>query len=299
MSRSNIGALIGLAAIAGCVIASPASADTLARSDGSEIVYHVSPQGTGRRGVLLVLQGSGCDPVIDREWLVSEPPILAPNHTYLAIEKYGVIPGVATSSYVENCSPDYWARNTLQQRVVDALQVIAHLRSEEWWNRELIVYGGSEGGAVAAMLAPLVPETKAVVIISSGIGVSIADLIKSAVPPPVAERIPDIVAEAKANPTGNKRFGGASYRWWADAADIVPARALLEADSPVLLIHGARDPFAPVSTARATRDLFASHGKTNLTYWEYEGFDHHLKDARGRDHRPEVLRRAADWLTAK
>ena len=290
---------VALAAAVGCMVADPAYAHTLDRSNGSEIVYHLGPGGTTKRGALLVLQGSGCEPVIEREWLRPETAILAPDHTYVAIEKYGVIPNSSTSSYVDGCSPDYWERNTLQQRVFDALQVIAHLRSSEWWNRELVIYGGSEGGAVAALLSPLVPETKAVVIVSSGIGVSVADLIKSAVPPPVAAKIPGIVVDARANPTGSKRFGGESYRWWADAADIVPARALLETTAPVLLIHGARDQFAPVSTARATRDLFASRGKANLTYWEYEDFDHHLKDVRGLEHWTEVLRRAADWLAAK
>lgn len=224
--------------------------------------------------------------------------MLAPEAAILSIEKFGVTPGVFATP-VDGCSVDYWRRNTLQQRVFDALQVIAFLRRAPWWNGKLIIYGGSEGGAIAAMLAPLVPETRAVIIYSSGIGLPVSDLISSAVPPKVAAKIPKIIAAAKANPTGDKRFGGASYRWWADAADVIPAKALLRATVPVLLVQGTHDRFSPVLAARTTRDLFATHGQRNLTYWEFEGLDHSMKDDSGGDHQPSVLQSMADWLRSQ
>lgn len=279
--------------------AASASAETatLQRADGSAIVYHIGglrPQ-VGQ-GVLVLLQGSGCEPVADDAKVLSTAPLLAPGRAVLTIEKYGVTPGNRPADEIEGCSPVYWSKNTLQQRVLDAVQVIARLRHERRWNGDLLIFGGSEGGAVAAMLAPLVPETRAVVIRSSGIGVPVGELIKAAVPPSIAAQVGAVLAEAKTNPTGEKRFGGASYRWWADAADLVPARALLQTDIPVLLIQGSRDQFAPVETARATRDLFAAAGKQNLTYREYESYDHFMKDANGTDHRAAVLQTAADWL---
>jgi alpha-beta hydrolase superfamily lysophospholipase len=261
------------------------------------MVYHLGAVEPGsRQGILLMLQGSGCDPVIERDWLQSDPPLLAPARMVVAIEKYGVSPGMPEAELDEGCSQEYWQRNTLQQRVVDAVQLIAHLRKDEHWNGELIIYGGSEGGAVAALLAPLVPETRAVIIESAGIGVSVGELIRSSVPPAVAAQIPSILALAKANPTGIHRFGGASYRWWADAMDVTPALALLQTDAPILLIHGARDSLAPVSTARATRDLFARARRTNLTYAEYPDYDHEMADSSGTDHRLEVLTAAGSWL---
>jgi alpha-beta hydrolase superfamily lysophospholipase len=71
---------------------------------------------------------------------------------------------------------------------------------------------------------------------------------------------------------------------------------LLQTTAPVLLIHGTRDQSAPAATARAARDLVAAGGKRNLTYREYEGFDHFMKDAAGLDHRERVLRDAGTWL---
>ena len=275
--------------------AAPAGAETFAieRADGSAIVYHVDAPRGGRRPLLLLLQGSGCEPARGDAGLAATAPLLAPGHAVLTIEKYGV---GTEGPGVDRCPDAYWNGNTLTQRVLDAVQVIARLRRERWWNRELVIFGGSEGGAVAAMTAPLVPETRALVIRSSGIGVPVGELIRAAVPPPVAAELPSMLAAARANPTGAVRWGGASYRWWADAADMVPARMLLQTEVPVLLIHGTRDQFAPVATARATRDLFAAAGARNLTYREYAGYDHFMTDPAGVSHREQVLRDAAAWL---
>ncbi len=286
-------------AILAFAVARPGLAESLPRADSSNILYHLDNIGDGTpRSLLLTLQGSGCEPVADRPWLKTEPPIVAPGSAVLSIEKYGVSSGRPIVDSIDGCPPAFWRRDTLQQRVADAIQVIASLRGSSWWNGTLIVMGGSEGGAVAAMLAPLVPETRAVVIVSSGIGVSVADLIRSAVPPPVAAQLNSVLAEAKANPTSEKRFAGASYHWWAEAADVTPAAMLLQTDVPILLIHGARDQFAPVATARATRDLISAAGRRNLTYWEYAEYDHFMKDAAGVDHMPEVLEKVHAWIAA-
>ncbi|MEP2987351.1 MAG: hypothetical protein ABJN65_12090 [Parasphingorhabdus sp.] len=279
-------------------VISPLSAETLERADGTRIAFHLlNRTDESTQGIVLMLQGSGCEPVTEREWLLTEPSVIAPGRVTLAIEKYGVgESGDGKEALQDDCPAAYWQRNTLSQRVLDAMQVIAHLRNQRWWNGELVIHGGSEGGAVAAMLGPLVPETRAIIIVSSGIGVPVWELIQSAVPPAVAAQIPNIVSEATKNPTPNLRFGGESYRWWADAAYVVPARMLLQTDVPVLLIHGTRDQFAPIDSARATNELFLGSGKTNLTYIELKGYDHFMVDQAGVDHKTDVVVRMAAWL---
>ncbi|HEX9932125.1 MAG TPA: prolyl oligopeptidase family serine peptidase [Allosphingosinicella sp.] len=276
--------------------AQAAGTATVARVGGSRIVYHLSRRSPGRRQpILAVFHGSGCEPVAQNPRIPSIGPLLAPRHAMLTIEKYGV-PAPADAQTVEDCSADYWRRNTLGQRVLDALQVIAALRRERWWDGNIVLFGGSEGGAVAAMLAPLVPETGAVIVYSSGIGVPVGELVRMAIPPHVAAEAERVYAEARARPVGDLRWGGASYAWWADAADVLPARSLLQTPAPVLLIHGTRDESAPVATARATRDLLARSRRTDFTYREYEGYSHFMVDAGGVDRRPQVLAEAGAWL---
>src|SRR5687768_13403595 len=83
------------------------------RPDGTTIEFRVARPVGGRRPMLLMLQGSGCESV-DRNprlpWMAAR---LAPFHAVVTIEKYGVARGADG----ETCSPDYWRRNTLQQRV--------------------------------------------------------------------------------------------------------------------------------------------------------------------------------------
>lgn len=271
--------------------AAPAATFAVERPDGSRITYHIERQ-RERGPVLLMLQGSGCDSVALNErirWMAAR---LAPRHALLTIEKYGVAPGSDGAS----CTPEHMRGNTLSRRVLDALQIVARLRQERWWNRELILFGGSEGGAVAAMLAPLVPETKAVLIWSSGIGLPLGAMILSALPPPVRAEAARVFAEARADPSPERQWGGASYPWWADAIDLVPARGLAQTRAPVLLIHGTRDQSAPVASARAARDLVLAARKADFTYREYEGYDHFMVDSEGVDHRAEVVAAAASWL---
>ncbi|HWT14032.1 MAG TPA: prolyl oligopeptidase family serine peptidase [Allosphingosinicella sp.] len=262
------------------------------RTDGSTIHYYLERRPRGRQPLLLMLQGSGCDSVTRNARLGWTAGLLAPRSAVLTIDKYGVAPG----DEGEHCSPEFRRGNTLRQRVLDALQVVAALRRERWWDGELILFGGSEGGAVAAMLGPLVPETRAVIIWSSGIGLPIGDMIRQALPPPMQAEAERIFAEARANPTGERQWAGASYRWWADAIDLVPARSLAQTPAPVLLIHGTRDDSAVIASARAARDLVVASGKTDFVYREYEGYDHFMVDPAGVDRRAEVAAAAASWL---
>ena len=282
----------GVACLA-LALATPAPTATLARANGSQIAYHVDRGGRqGRQPLLLMLHGSGCDSVALNDRIPWMAQRMAPRHALLTVEKYGVAPGADG----DTCTDDYWRGNTLHRRVLDALQVVAALRRSRWWNGELVLFGGSEGGAVAAMLAPLVPETRAVVIWSSGIGLPVGEMIRSVLPPEARAEAGRVFAEARANPAADRIWGGASYRWWSDAIDLVPARALAQTRAPVLLIHGTSDQWAPVAAARAARDLVQAAGKADFTYREYDGYDHFMVDAGGVDHRAEVIAAAADWL---
>jgi alpha-beta hydrolase superfamily lysophospholipase len=239
-----------------------------------------------------MLQGSGCESVALNERIPWMAARLAPSHALLTIEKYGVLPHTDG----ETCSADHLRGNTLSQRVLDLLQVVSALRAETWWNGELVLFGGSEGGAVAAMAAPLLAETRAVIVWSSGIGLPVGEMIRSVLPPQMAEEAANVFAEARRNPTGERQWGGTSYRWWADAVDLVPARALSRTRVPILLIHGTRDQSAPIASARAARDLVRAADAPDFTYREYEGYDHFMVDAAGVDHRAEVVAEAAAWL---
>lgn len=285
--------LLGLAVPAA---SEPLDRRTVARPDGSSIAYWLEPGDDRPAEAVLVMQGTGCEPVMTKPNLMHTGALIRPDARTLLIDKSGIGGTDPAATIVEGCPQEYWDRYTLSQRVEDCLRVIADLRRQPWWDGRIILFGGSEGGAVAALLAPLVPEATAVVVLSSGTGVPIGDLIRAAVPPPVAAQADTIFAAARATPTGNQRWAGASYRWWADAVDQVPARSLAQTSVPVLIVHGARDQSSRVATARAGRDLLNAAGKANVTYREFATYDHFMRDADGGEHMDGVLHDVARWI---
>jgi pimeloyl-ACP methyl ester carboxylesterase len=284
---------LALAALGAPALAAGRTTHMIERADGSLIAWHLENRtGRARQPVIIMLQGSGCESVVTNERLRWAAPRLAPGHALVTIEKYGVAPGDDGSA----CGADFHRGNSLTRRTMDVAAVAAALRSLGWWKRELVLFGGSEGGAVAAMAAPLVPETVAAIVWSSGIGLPVGEMIRQALPPQMAQEAPTVFAAARANPTGERQWAGMSHAWWADALDLVPARALAQTPAPVLIVHGTRDQSAPVASARAAADLVRASGKARFEYWEFEGYDHFMVDESGTDRRPGVVERIAAWL---
>jgi len=276
----------------------PAHADdagpAILRPDGSGIVYRLeSPQDAdGPRGLLLVAQGSGCDPAtLPGRFAHSER--IAPGFTRLVIEKYGVDPSQPASGEDE-CPQAFYARDTLDQRVLDAARVISALRGAPWWNGELIVFGGSEGGAVAAMLAGIVPETGAVAVLSSGLGFTVAETVLAAVPPPARENIAARFQAARENASINEYFGGHSHQWWANALDKRPVNSMVSLDIPILVVQGGRDVNAPPQSARSAVAALREAGRC-VRYDEYPELDHFMRDADGENHTVRVYDAMAQW----
>ena len=265
------------------------------RPDGSHLSYFLTPSTAQHQDAILVLQGTGCAPVETNANLTLAASTIDPAARGVLVEKYGVS-DPAAGPFSEGCSEAFWQNETLHQRVMDALQVVAELRRKSWWSRRLVIFGGSEGGAVAALVAPLVRETAAVIIFSSGTGTPIRDLIEASSPPGSHLSLNETFAAAKADPTWTHKAGGLTYRWLAEAADIVPARSLALSPAPVLLIHGVQDRSSPVSTARAGEAVLLASGKVNVTYHEYPDFDHGMLDAHGVSHMREAFSDAGAWL---
>lgn len=266
----------------------------LMRPDASPIVYRIDgiEPGGSPQGLIFLAQGSGCDPVtVDNRFALSET--LAPGFARLSIEKYGVNP--AHDLAEDECSEEFYARDTIDQRVLDAARVIAGLRGSDWWNGDLVLFGGSEGGAVVSMLAPIVPETDAVVVFSSGLGFTVEEGVLQAVPPPVRPRAEASFVEARQTGRIDERFSGHSHHWWANALDKRPSNALTGTTVPVLVVQGTMDRSAVVESAREGVARLEASGVC-VTYDEREGLDHFMRDAQGADHRAEVYSDIALWI---
>lgn len=272
------------------------------RADGSQIEWHMTGRdGSAKQGVLMLSQGSGCGPAATNpnmpKWRA-----LAPGFVSVLVEKYGVSasdPALkdAGVGQMDDCPEAHVKHHRLQGRADDFAAVVSELRGEPWWSGELVIMGGSEGGGVMALLAPMLPDADAVVVFSSGLGKPLSEMILDGMLPPVRAKVAPMFEAIRTNPDDGPTFSGLSAHYYAAFFDKVLALDLMKSDAPILLIQGETDISAPAAAGRATRDIFAAAGRRNLTYWEYAGLDHYMTDAAGVNHVDEVIARAAEWVS--
>ena len=142
-------------------------------------VYIKHPEGVeeGEKVSLLILmQGSGCG-TAQRAFAWGEKANTKGKKkvAVLVAEKVGVHAGDTGKDF----SDEYHQHNTLPLRVFDYSQILLRLRNTAtWWDQELYILGGSEGGALAAIIAGFAPETKKVAIFISGGGLTLVEMQK-------------------------------------------------------------------------------------------------------------------------
>lgn len=266
----------------------------LQRPDGSNIQYSLNQaEGTGTHGIAVLLQGSGCHPV-GKNQNIATIAALFTNFTTLIVEKYGVEMYGPLPDGDLDCPEDFYAQHTVSQRVVDYVRVIVHLRDQPWWDGTIVLFGGSEGGNVAAILGARV-EADAAILLSTGGGMTFGEAILQTVPEEGWASVNAAFAHARENSQSAEVWAGSSYRYWADALDRRVADNMLEARTAFLLIQGGSDVSSPVSSARITSDLFAENGRCNLTYWEFAGYNHAMVDSQGKSHMGDVVDSAIQW----
>ena len=175
--------------------------------------------------------------------------------------------------------------------------MLQYLRSRGLWDGRLILFGGSEGGAVVSILSHELKEADAVVVFSTATGLTMAEFFPMVVPPPVANQMAKVFEQVRTSPDSQGVIGGNSLMWWADILDRRLSDDLLKSDIPVLIVHGQNDRHAPVEAARATLDIFKDAGEADrLTYWELPHRNHQMVDEQGNSHLSEVLSDVALWI---
>ena len=201
------------------------------------------------------------------------------------VEKPGVDP---EADYPSVCTEEFLKYYSMQQRVEDHLRVLQHLNaSAEWWNGELLVWGWSDGGDIAAQLTAYYPNIDRAVIGAAGGGLTMAEHFKDfwvcseeragdkreACIAQMDERFQEIFD----NPTWTKTWSGDdnSYKVWASRLHSRLSNILRDNRTPILLVQGAEDfDSTPAESSRQlVRDLEAA-GNEAFTYWEVPKMKH-------------------------
>lgn len=272
-------------------------------------VYYNKPTTGTKLPLLIFCQGSGYDSNTDGFLGIMRQ--FEKKAVGLAIEKQGVNYGdkgdTLTEVYKEN--------NAVYNRLYDYLRTFQYLRENaSWWNGNVYIIGGSEGGLLAGMLACYYPNTKALALFSFGGGLNFGEAwpISSGLQKK-AEGASDIVVEKKINsvkdslnyirknPTYLKSYDGDdnTYAWWASIIDLRLENALLDLKVPIFLAQGTEDMMAPPVSAQKLHEDFVKNGKKNLYYKEYKGYNHEYKDDKNISHLVDVVTEAIQWILDK
>lgn len=266
----------------------PARVATLLRADGSLITWYVDRPSAKSYPLVAILQGSECLPVAPK-YVELRAALVAHGIGVLRIEKRGLTAETAT------CPDEYLRENTIPNRILDCLEVIAALRQKpDGWNGRLVIVGGSEGGLVGALLAPLVPEARALVMLVSGpdsleeiVPWSIAPQLRAQGTPEakIASQLLEVreqFARMTADPSPYKEWfsdGKSSrntWKWWASAARLRPQVALERLDIPVLILQGDDDPITPLRSIQQLDARMRELGKTRFAWRRYPRTQHDL-----------------------
>ena len=305
---------ISLVLIAGIVFGHDARAldfefESLSRADGSALSYAMDRRDLAEpSGLLVLMQGSGCELAIANSVFLKFAAI-APEHAVLVVEKYGVTQETTRQGgTTTKCDATFQTNNTVDQRLVDYDQVISHVLAQEAWADNLVLAGVSEGGLIVAEAAAMLPETDAVIMISSS-PMPFGDVYKhnirssaknETMPANVARQLlfgaDDLFTEMIADPDPDKSWGGQSYYWWASILPKRPLAALMQVDAPILVVHGDRDIYADWYESRKAVRAFRDAGKCNLKYVEFEGLDHRLSNSMGQSQIRRVVDKIREWL---
>jgi pimeloyl-ACP methyl ester carboxylesterase len=311
MSRRNLSAVLCCSLLLVATSSAAALLEqtlTTSRVDGSELELEITrPETSTKIPLVLLIDGSGCASPHDefRTYRRSIGSKVNREIATLEVAKPGVEPGTAWGS---KCTETFSRYYSIDQRVLDHLRGIEYLRKHaKWWNRDIYLFGWSDGGMIGAHVAAYTPEVKRAVLGGTGGGISMAKQFEDHIMC-AADRTDDrdkCIAglrqqfqEIRDHPSPLKTWSGEdnSYRTWATRLDAMEYHILKDLEIPILIAHGALDrDGTPVESARELMRLLRKDGQKNVEYWEIPSMSHAIGNVEP-VRREKLLTAMFSWL---
>ncbi|WP_440959502.1 alpha/beta hydrolase family protein [Oceanicaulis sp. LC35] len=283
---------------------------TIQTVDERDLHFYLDHPDDGERvPLLLLVDGSSCVGQLrpNMRYDYRPGPERPARYARLMVEKPGVAP---EASYGSECTEGFLRHYTIDNRVLDHLRVLQHLRATaDWWNGELLVWGWSDGGDIASQLVAYYPQVTRAVLGAMGGGYTMAEHFEDFWACP-EERVSGeereaCIADLRAqfermedNPTWRETWSGHDNSWavWPTRLNSRLVHLLEDNTMPILIVHGEKDRNGtPVESARALVDALDASGNTAFEYWEIPCMGHgwgNLPEAQGNALEEGML----DWL---
>ncbi|WP_429074324.1 alpha/beta hydrolase family protein [Aeromonas hydrophila] len=281
---------------------------TASRDDGSPISYYLVQHTHDTDTLLLILQGSDCNSVLNIDSILSDYKNVWPEADLLLIEKYGINRKLkySTDPARKDCPAQYLEKDSPAQRVADIKTVLDIVRKDGQY-KIFILLGGSEGAVIANLVSADVNYIDATIAFNGGGRWFIDDVSHS-----IAAEHKNLDA-ARKEIDGFKGFAehvinskpfelevsGHGYHWWKQMLSIDQLDTLQNIKSPLLIIQGGRDTSVSPQKTDELMQRLKDLGKSNIEYRRYKKLDHGFKDSDGKSQRKEVVNDINIWLQSK
>ncbi|WP_411679059.1 alpha/beta hydrolase family protein [Aeromonas hydrophila] len=281
---------------------------TASRNDGATISYYLVQYSHDADTLLLILQGSDCNSVLNINSILSDYKNVWPEADVLLVEKYGIDSKLkySTDPARKDCPAQYLEKDSPAQRVADIKVVLDTVRKDDQY-KNFILLGGSEGAVIANLITTEVDYIDATIAFNGGGRWFIDDVahsieVKHKNPEAARKEIEGFKGFAEhvlhSNPF-DIDVSGHGYHWWQQMLSIDQLDTLIKVNSPLLIIQGGMDTsVSPQKTDELMQSL-KDLGKSNIEYRRYEALDHGLKNSDGKSLRKEVVSDINLWLQSK
>ncbi|MGL6511160.1 alpha/beta hydrolase family protein [Aeromonas hydrophila] len=281
---------------------------TASRDDGSPISYYLVQHPHDVDTLLLILQGSDCNSVLNIDSILFDYKNVWPEADVLLLEKYGINRKLkySTDPARKDCPAQYLENDNPAQRVVDIKTVLDTVRKDRQY-KTFILLGGSEGAVIANLVTAEVDYIDATIAFNGGGRWFIDDVshsiaVKHSNPEEARKDIDNFKGFAE-HVLNSKPFelevSGHGYHWWQQMLSIDQLDTLKKVNSPLLIIQGGMDTsVSPQKTDELVQRL-KNLGKNNIEYRRYEELEHGLKNSDGRSLHKEVVNDINIWLRSK
>lgn len=281
---------------------------TASRDDSSPISYYLVQHSHDTDTLLLILQGSDCNSVLNINSILSDYKNVWPEADILLVEKYGIDSKLkySTDPARKDCPAQYLEKDSPAQRVADIKAVLDTVRKNGQY-KTLILLGGSEGAVIANLVTVEVDYIDATIAFNGGGRWFIDDVSHSIAAkhnnPEEARKEIDGFKGFAVHVLNSKPFeldvSGHGYHWWQQMLSIDQLDTLQNIKSPLLIIQGGRDTSVSPQKTDELMQRLKDLGKSNIEYRRYKKLDHGLKDSDGKSQRKEVIGDMNLWLQSK
>jgi pimeloyl-ACP methyl ester carboxylesterase len=268
---------------------------TTENSDGDTLKFYLaqkdykSPDKNNK--LLVLIQGSGRESISRRfEWSAN---ILGMGYDVLFMEKYAFDDSVKFN--LTNCR---------ERRINDINFILQDVNKNIYKNKikDILLFADSEGGDLAPEIACENNLVKRMIIIGNG-GMSGTEKIKillerekkfnypgyltlSGIEKP--EDIDSLLNEIKNNPTTEKRFLGASYKYWNSYIFYDVDSFYDKITIPTLVIIGEKDMSVPPESVTHIKEKYKN--RSNFSCYIIPDLNHNLIDSKGNKQFRNVLK---------